>query len=127
MLLRLLLPSLLFAVTLAANAGDVIPNQYIVLFPSQGNRFSPAGEINAEQSEVRTQYTQRFQGTGMSVLGALRVPKNDAVLLQSNNRSSVNALAVNGVQVFENKVVKINDAQRSATWNLGVRVLFTFL
>ncbi len=93
---------------------EVVPNQYILEIATVNTAYSPENELGTQMSSIATSYATRFNRPGVLVLGAIRQPNQDLVLV--NASIAVSALAAPGVKVHPNRVFRKNAYSTYATW-----------
>jgi hypothetical protein len=116
-----LLPLVLASVPvdiLSALDSKVIPNEWILTFPTQENIISSYG------ANVKDNLTMKYQHK-LNKLGAVHVMeafqrKHQDALLIKTDHDNVFSLIQDGAQVYPNKIHTTFAIQENAPWNLAV-------
>ncbi len=103
----------------ARKAGDVVPGQYILVFPSNSTAFSTDAELMGGVSAMASTYATRLGARGIQIQKTMRLPKQDHLLVKAASEAAVRAFEREGVKVFQNRVVQTTGYQSNATWAMS--------
>ncbi len=113
-MLRSLFTVYLALVGLAASAA--VPNQYILKVATTQTAYSLVSDLGSPTSAIASSYRTRFSRPGVQVLGAIRQPRFDLVLVNLTASVSTASFVAQGVQVYPNNVVRKSANSSFATW-----------